>query len=55
VRDPQHGNAVAVLTPKPLTGPVGHAENWFLTVTKDRAIWQRALGEGFEFWFQDSA
>jgi hypothetical protein len=24
-------------------------------VTKDRAIWQRALGEGFEFWFQDSA
>jgi hypothetical protein len=55
VRDPQHGNAVAVLTPKPLNGPVGHAENWFLTVTKDRAIWQRALGEGFEFWFQDSA
>jgi drug/metabolite transporter (DMT)-like permease len=32
-----------VLTPKPLHGPVGHAENWFLTVTRDRAIWQRAL------------
>jgi hypothetical protein len=55
VRDPQHGNAVAVLTPKPLHGPVGHAENWFLTVTRDRAIWQRALGEGFEFGFQSAA
>lgn len=51
VRDPLHGDAVAVLTPEPLDGPVGHTESWFLTVTKDRAIWQRALGEGFEFEF----
>ena len=37
--------------PKPLNGPVGHAESWFLTFTKDRAIWQRAPWEGFEFVF----
>jgi hypothetical protein len=51
VRDPQHGGAVAVLTPKPLSGPVGNPESWFLTVTRDRAIWQRELGESFQFRF----
>lgn len=51
VRDPQHGGAVAVLAPKPLSGPVGHAESWFLTVMQDRVIWQRELGEGFQFRF----
>lgn len=51
VRDPQQGAAVAVLTPKPLDGPAGNTENWFLTVTKEQVIWQRELGEGFEFGF----
>lgn len=51
VRDPQRGGAVAVLTPKPINGPIGTPESWFLTVTTDRAIWQRAVGEGFEFGF----
>ncbi len=51
VRDPEHGGAVAVLLPKPLSGPVGNPESWFLTVTEDRVIWQRELGENFEFGF----
>lgn len=52
VRDPEHGGAVAVLAPKPLSGPVGNPQSWFLTVTQDRAIWQRELGESFQFRFQ---
>lgn len=52
VRDPQHGGAVAVLAPKPLSGPIANPENWFLTVTQDRAIWQRELGESFQFHFE---
>ena len=51
VRDPQHGGAVAVLAPKPLSGPIGNPESWFLTVTQDRVIWQRELGESFQFRF----
>lgn len=51
VRDPEHGGAVAVLVPKPLSGPVGNPESWFLTVAEDRVIWQRELGESFEFEF----
>ena len=51
VRDPEHGGAVAVLTPKPVTGPIGNPESWFLTVTEHRAIWQRELGESFQFGF----
>lgn len=51
VRDPEHGGAVAVLTPKPLSGPVGNPEVWFLTITENAAIWQRELGESFEFGF----
>ncbi len=51
VRDPEHGGAVAVLAPKPLSGPVGNPESWFLTITQDRAIWQRELGESFQFRF----
>lgn len=54
VRDPQHGGAVAVLAPKPLSGPVGHPQNWFLTVTRERAIWQREPGESFQFLFGKS-
>lgn len=54
VRDPEHGGAVAVLTPKPLSGPVGNPESWFLTITADRAIWQRELGESFQFLFGKS-
>jgi hypothetical protein len=53
VRDPEHGGAVAVLMPKPLTGPVGNPESWFLTVTDDRVIWQHDLGESFQFSFGD--
>ncbi|MBX3664476.1 MAG: RES family NAD+ phosphorylase [Burkholderiales bacterium] len=55
VRDPQHGGAVAVLMPKPLSGPVGTTESWFLTIVRDRAIWQRGLGEAFEFGFGPGA
>lgn len=51
VRDPEHSGAVAVLAPKPLSGPIGNPESWFLTVTQDRAIWQRELGESFQFRF----
>ena len=51
VRDPEHGGAVAVLTPRPLKGPIGNPENWFLTIADDRAIWQRELGESFQFAF----
>jgi hypothetical protein len=51
VRDPQHGGAAAVLAPKPLNGPIGNPESWFLTVTQDRVIWQRELGESFQFRF----
>lgn len=51
VRDPEHGGAVAVLLPKPLSGPIGNPESWFLTVIEDRVIWQRELGESFEFGF----
>ncbi len=51
VRDPEHGGAVAALAPKPVTGPIGNPENWFLTVTNDRVIWQRELGESFQFRF----
>lgn len=51
VRDPAHGGAVAVLTPKPLRGPIGNTESWFLTVTKESVIWQRELGASFEFSF----
>ncbi len=51
VRDPQHGGAVAVLTPKPVSGPIGNPEGWFLTVTDDRVIWQHEPGESFEFGF----
>ena len=54
VRDPEHGGAVAVLTPKPLNGPIGNPESWFLTVTEDRVIWQRELGESFQFMFGES-
>jgi hypothetical protein len=49
VRDPNHGGAVAVLTPacfkphKPL-----EQHTWFLTVRREAAIWQRE-GESFEF------
>jgi len=49
VRDPEHGGAVAVLTPrsfrprKPLA-----QETWFLTVRREAAVWQRE-GESFEF------
>jgi hypothetical protein len=49
VRDPNHGGAVAVLTPscfrphKPL-----EQHTWFLTVRRAAAIWQRE-GESFEF------
>jgi hypothetical protein len=49
VRDPQHGGAVAVLTPscfKPLK-PL-EQNTWFLTVRREAAIWQRE-GESFEF------
>lgn len=51
VRDPEHGGAVAVLTPGPLNGPIGNPENWFLTVAEDRVIRQRELGESFQFTF----
>lgn len=51
VRDPKHGGAVAVLLPKPLSGPIGNPESWFLTVAEDRVIWQRELGDSFEFGF----
>lgn len=51
VRDPGHGGAVAVLIPQPLRGPIGNPESWFLTVTADRVIWQRELGESFQFGF----
>jgi hypothetical protein len=51
VRDPERGGAVAVLMPKPLTGPIGNPESWFLTVTEDRVIWQRELGDSFQFEF----
>ena len=49
VRDPEHGAAVAVLTPacfkprKPL-----EQHTWFLTVRRTAVIWQRE-GETFEF------
>jgi len=49
VRDPNHGGAVAVLTPacfkpqKPL-----EQHTWFLTVRREAAIWQRE-GESFQF------
>jgi hypothetical protein len=49
VRDPNHGGAVAVLTPacfkphKPL-----EQHTWFLSVRREAAIWQRE-GESFEF------
>ena len=49
VRDPQHGGAVAVLTPscfKPLKPLEQHT--WFLSVRREAAIWQRE-GESFEF------
>ena len=49
VRDPQHGGAVAVLTPtcfKPVKPLEQHT--WFLTVRREAAIWQRE-GESFEF------
>lgn len=52
VRDPQHDGAVAVLAPKPLSGPIGNPQSWFLTVTQDRVIWQRELGESFQFRFE---
>lgn len=55
VRDPAHGGAVAVLVPEPLDGPVGSPENWFLTITGEMAIWQRELGESFQFAFGASA
>lgn len=42
---------MAVLKPKPLSGPVGNPQSWFLTVAEDRVIWQRELGECFEFGF----
>lgn len=51
VRDPEHGGAVAVLTPKPLSGPIGNPEVWFLTVTGNGAIWQRESGDHFQFEF----
>jgi hypothetical protein len=49
VRDPEHGAAVAVLSPRafkparPLT-----QENWFLTVRPERVVWQRDQAS-FEF------
>jgi hypothetical protein len=55
VRDPRRGGAVAVLSPAPLTGPAGAPENWFLTVAGERAIWQRELGDSFEFGFGPGA
>jgi len=51
VRDPEHGGAVAVLAPKPLTGPIGNPQSWFLTITANHAIWQREPGESFQFAF----
>jgi len=55
VRDPEHGGAVAVLTPAPLDGPVGAPQNWFLTIADERAIWQRELGDTFEFSYRRAA
>lgn len=55
VRDPQKGGAVAVLLPGPLSGPVGTAEGWFLTVTKELVIWQRLQGNAVEFRFRTIA
>lgn len=55
VRDPEHGGAVAVLSPKPLSGPAGNPESWFLTVTENRVIWQREPGDSFEFGFGKTA
>lgn len=55
VRDPEHGGAVAVLTPAPLDGPVGAPQNWFLTIADDRAIWQREFGEAYEFTYRRAA
>lgn len=55
VRDPEHGGAVAVLSSKALSGPAGNPESWLLTVTGKRVIWQRELGESFEFGFGNTA
>lgn len=52
VRDPQKGGAVAVVLPGPLSGPVGTTEGWFLTVTKERVVWQQAMGPALEFGFR---
>jgi hypothetical protein len=48
VRDPEHGPAVAVLRPcfKP-QNPL-EEQTWFLTVRRERVIWQRD-GDAFEF------
>lgn len=55
VRDAEHGDALAVLTPKPLSGPAGNPESWFLTVTENNVIWQRDLGDSFQFEFERAA
>jgi hypothetical protein len=51
VRDPEPGTCVAVLRPGALRPkrPLGQ-ETWYLTVTREGAIWQRE-SQRFVFWF----
>ena len=54
VRDPEQGTCVAVLTPTALaSGREPRAETWFLTVTKQRTIWQRGHELTFEFFWSE--
>jgi hypothetical protein len=49
VRDPEHGGCIAVLTPSALVNAVPALESWFLTVTKEGAVWQHDMGGKFIF------
>lgn len=53
VRDPRHGRAAAVLSPRAFDAPhPRETTTWMLTVRRDRVIWQRddlQLRDSFEF------
>jgi hypothetical protein len=48
VRDPEHGAAVAVLSPCFKPRQPLEQQAWFLTVRREAVIWQRE-GETYEF------
>lgn len=50
VRDPEHGEAAAVLSPSAFSlGQVPKLETWYLTANRAKVIWAHEQGQHFEF------